>query len=204
MYKRLSNPSLSKSFFLFGARGTGKSSWLQQRFSEENNLWIDLTNPDIERRYARRPSILLDEWQTLSANLKDKGQPPWVIIDEVQKIPAILDVAHAGIQRHKIKFALTGSSARKLKRGAANLLAGRASTFHMHPLTWKELGTDFNLDSYLEWGGLPEVWTTPDKWDKHLFLESYARTYLKEEIQVEQLVRKIEPFRAFIDVVGTS
>ena len=127
-YARTISIRKSKSFFLFGARGTGKSTWLQEAFRATEHLWIDLTNPDVERRYIRRPALILDEWKNLvqAKKISDSGELPWVVIDEVQKIPAILDVAHTGIQHHKIRFALTGSSARKLKRGAANMLAGRA------------------------------------------------------------------------------
>src|SRR5262245_32252804 len=133
MYSRLLNISKTQSFLLFGARSTGKSTWLQEAFDEEQHLWVDLTNPDVERRYARRPAILLDEWKTKVGHLPKGAATPWIVVDEVQRIPAILDVAHTGIQRHNIRFALTGSSARKLRRGAANLLAGRAHTFRMHP-----------------------------------------------------------------------
>jgi predicted AAA+ superfamily ATPase len=132
------------SFFLFGARGTGKSTWLQESFMPDDHLWIDLTNPKEERRYSRKPEILLDEWHDFTKSRRTKSATkPWIVIDEVQKIPAILDVVHVGIQRHKIKFELTGSSARKLKRGAANLLAGRALTYRMHPFTYSELGGAF-------------------------------------------------------------
>jgi predicted AAA+ superfamily ATPase len=203
-YQRTLSGQKSKSFFLFGARGTGKSTWLQEAFDATEHLWIDLTNPDVERRYIRRPALILDEWKKLAQTraLNHSGSLPWVVIDEVQKIPAILDVAHTGIQRHKIQFALTGSSARKLKRGAANMLAGRAQTFHMYPLTYVELGDRFDLDSYLHWGGLPEVQEGEDLEDRRQFLRSYQATYLREEIQIEQLVRRIEPFRMFLDVVG--
>lgn len=192
------------SFFLFGARGTGKSTWLQGRFSQENHFWIDLTNPKQERRYARRPEILLEEWKVfLDSRPKDsQEEEPWIIIDEVQKIPSILDVVHLGIQRYKIKFALTGSSARKLKRGAANLLAGRALTYRMHPLTYVELSSAFRFEDYLHWGGLPMIYGMADADDRRRYLSSYVDTYLREEIQIEQLVRKIEPFRMFLDVVG--
>ena len=203
-YERSITIRKSKSFFLFGARGTGKSTWLQQAFSELDHLWIDLTDPDVERRYSRRPGLLLDEWKKLAElrPTKDPALAPWIVIDEVQKIPAILDVAHTGIQRHKIRFALTGSSARKLKRGAANMLAGRAQTFHMYPLTFVELGKQFDLDDFLHWGGLPEVQGSNHLDDRRQFLRSYQTTYLREEILIEQLVRRIEPFRMFLDVVG--
>ena len=206
MIRRIVNPSKKLSFFLFGARGTGKSTWLQESFSADRHLWIDLTNPREERRYARRPEILLDEWRDLQkTRASDLGQPNddcWVVIDEVQKIPSILDAVHVGIQRHKIKFALSGSSARKLKRGAANLLAGRAISYRMHPFLYSELGDEFRLNDYLHWGGLPMIYGIESPSDRKKYLASYVDTYLREEIQIEQLVRKIEPFRMFLDVVG--
>ena len=206
MIRRIVNPSKTLSFFLFGASGTGKSTWLQGSFPADRHLWIDLTNPREGRRYARRPEILLDEWRDLQkTRASDFGQPNddcWVVIDEVQKIPSILDAVHFGIQRHKIKFALSGSSARKLKRGAANLLAGRAISYRMHPFLYSELGDAFRLDDYLHWGGLPMIYGIESPSDRKNYLASYVDTYLREEIQVEQLVRKIEPFRMFLDVVG--
>jgi len=203
MIHRILNPSKSLSFFIFGARGVGKSTWLQGEFSQDNHLWIDLTDPQNERRYARKPEIFLSEWKEMVSTLDPVAQKNvWIIIDEVQKIPAILDAVHTGIQRHKIKFALTGSSARKLKRGAANLLAGRALTYHMHPLTVEELGSAFKLESYLQWGGLPLLLEIENQSDRQKYLMSYVDTYLREEIQMEQLVRKMEPFRMFLDVVG--
>jgi uncharacterized protein len=203
MILRSFNISKKHSFFLFGARGTGKSTWLQSNFIESDHFWIDLTDPKTERRYARRPEILLEEWKSY-VNLKGKinGPEPWIVIDEVQKIPQILDVVHVGIQRHKIKFALTGSSARKLKRGAANLLAGRALSYNMHPFTYLELGNRFVQQDYLNWGGLPMISEIDNDSDKKKYLDSYVDTYIREEIQIEQLVRKIEPFRMFLDVIG--
>lgn len=204
MIHRIVNPWKTFSFFLFGARGTGKSTWLQEAFLPDDHLWIDLTNPKEERRYARRPEILLDEWRdfTKSHAMKSAAAEPWIVIDEVQKIPEILNVVHLGIQRHKIKFALTGSSARKLKRGAANLLAGRALTYRMHPFTYAELGESFRFEDYLQWGGLPMIQGLNHSDDRRRYLSSYVDTYLREEIQIEQIVRKIEPFRMFLDVVG--
>ena len=203
MFRRTINPPKKMSFFLFGARGTGKSTWLQEAFKLDEHLWLDLTNPKEERRYARRPEILLDEWHEFKKSQSSKSSSePWVIIDEVQKIPEILNVVHLGIQRHKMKFALAGSSARKLKRGAANLLAGRALTYRMHPFTYSELGDSFQLDEYLHWGGLPIIHGLDSSDVRRKYLTSYVDTYLREEIQIEQIVRKIEPFRMFLDVVG--
>lgn len=116
MIRRMIKPSKKLSFFLFGARGVGKSTWLQNEFVRDEHLWIDLTDPQVERRYSRKPEILLSEWNELkSRSNASQTSGIWVVIDEVQKIPSILDAVHIGIQRHKIKFALTWSSARKLK-----------------------------------------------------------------------------------------
>ncbi len=201
-YRRLLKTSKSQSFLLLGARSTGKSTWLQETFDESQNLWVDLTDPEAERRYARRPGILLEEWKAKVERSQSDQPKPWIVVDEVQKVPGILDVAHTGIQRHGICFALTGSSARKLRRGSANLLAGRAHTFRMHPFSYRELGATFDLEQCLHWGGLPSIYGNIADADRRRTLDAYVTTYLREEIQIEQLVRKVEPFRMFLDVVG--
>lgn len=124
------------------------------------------------------------------------------MIDEVQKIPKLLDVVHKSIEEFKSLFALTGSSARKLKRGKANLLAGRAFVHHLFPLTHTELEKQFDLDFVLSWGSLPLILQLNDDVERARFLRSYTQTYLKEEIQVEQVVRKLEPFRHFLEVAA--
>ncbi|MBI2339831.1 MAG: AAA family ATPase [Deltaproteobacteria bacterium] len=123
MFNRLLTIRKNNSFFLFGARGTGKSTWLSQEFASIPHLYIDLLNPDEEEKFSKNPGSLLAQIEGM-----DKKNP-WVIIDEIQKVPKLLDVAHLCIEKHKTLFALTGSSARKLKRGNANLLAGRAFMF---------------------------------------------------------------------------
>jgi len=193
------------SILLLGPRGTGKSSLIRGCFKEDKKtLWIDLLDPALEELYVQNPSRLGEE---ITA-----GKYRTVVIDEVQKCPALLNVAHRFIESSGVQFVLTGSSARKLRRGAANLLAGRAFSFQLSPLTHRELGDRFNLQEALEFGTLPKLFfpsgaTAPRqiKWsteEKVLFLQSYARTYLKEEIQVEQLVRKVEPFRGFLRVAA--
>lgn len=184
------------SFFLLGPRGTGKSTLLRSwrktlGTAESATLFLDLLDPDLEARYSVRPALLREE---IEANKKLK----WVILDEVQKIPTLLDVAHWAIEARKIHFALTGSSARKLKRGRGNLLAGRAFNFQLDSLTHRELAKNFDLDEALRWGTLPTLLELPKNEDKVRYLTSYAQTYLKEEIQVEQLVRRIERFRQFL------
>jgi len=198
MYRRTLNVSLNNSFFLFGPRGTGKSTFLSNIFKNKSVMWIDLLDPSLELEYSIRPNLIIERYSSL------EPKPEWVVIDEVQKVPAVLNIVHLGIEKYNIKFALTGSSARKLKKGAANLLAGRAFVFNLYTLTYAELSSDFNLESVLSWGTLPKIYQFNDIKDKSRFLKSYTLTYLKEEIQSEQIVRKIEPFRRFLDVAGQS
>lgn len=192
--RRAINILSSQSFFLFGARGTGKTSLLRNLFANENVLWIDLLSPVDERRYADNPERLSEELS------KSAPLPAWVVIDEVQKVPKLLDVVHHEIESRKLKFALTGSSARKLKRGGANLLAGRAFMYNLYPLTAWELGEQFDLESCVLWGGLPRLLSLSTTEEKQLYLKSYVDTYLREEILLEQLIRNVVPFRKFLDV----
>jgi uncharacterized protein len=152
MFDRLFNNPKSLSFFLFGARGTGKSTLLQQLFKPEEVIWFDLLDRDLENRLARNPRDLTDE---INLALKGNSKKKWVVIDEVQKIPTLLDAVHREIELKRVRFALTGSSARKLKRGGANLLAGRALENRLYPLTHRELKEAFDLDFVLRWGSLP-------------------------------------------------
>jgi len=197
MIHRMINISKSNSFFLFGARGTGKSTFLNHTFDKNKTVWINLLNLDEEARLQNRPMSLADQL----AQIPPHSPIQWVIIDEVQKLPPLLDVVHQEIEKGRFLFALTGSSARKLKRGAANLLAGRAFTFALYPLTHRELGSQFDLNSVLTWGSLPKVFSLTES-DRSDYLRTYVNTYLKEEIQAEQIVRKIAPFRAFLDVAA--
>jgi uncharacterized protein len=198
MYRRLNSLINSNSFFLFGARGTGKSTLIRDHLKNERFLEIDLLDP-----------VQAEEAMFALGELKAKidfavAEKRWVFIDEVQKVPKILDVVQSCIDRSKGKFVLSGSSARKLKRGAANLLAGRAYTFRLYPLTSLELGAVFDLDQHLRFGGLPHVWNTHDITERVLFLRSYVTTYLKEEIAEEQIVRKLEPFSRFLQVAAQA
>jgi len=186
----------SQSFFLFGARGTGKSTLLRTFLPPRKALWLDLLAPDQEAFFAEAPQRLS---QRISAM---KTKPEWVVIDEVQKIPKLLDVVHAEIEQRKIKFALTGSSARRLKRGGVNLLAGRAFVNHLFPLTFVELGDRFRLDDALAWGTLPFVVNHPSRVERKAFLQAYVDTYLKEEILQEQVLRNVVPFRKFLAIAS--
>ena len=156
---------------MFGARGTGKSTLLKELFNPKDVLWINLLDQRQEFELSSNPDSILEKWAA--------QKPSWIIIDEVQKIPRLLDVAHRGIEDHKIKFALTGSSARKLKRGSANLLAGRAASYTLSPFSALELGKKFDLSQALSTGMLPRLWTELDNnEDRIRALYSYVDTYL--------------------------
>ncbi len=196
MVNRIIQFSGKNSFFLFGPRGTGKTHLLKKRYASDGHWYIDLLNPELVRKYLLQPSVLVQE---LAAR---KPVPEWVIIDEVQKVPALLDLIHQRIESDKQKFILSGSSARKLKRGAANLLAGRAFVYNLYPLTAKEIGDGFDLEEALNWGTLPKLLDLPDKQDKKEYLRAYANTYLREEILQEQIIRNLVPFQRFLSVAA--
>jgi uncharacterized protein len=201
MLKRIFNPPKSHSFFLFGARGTGKSTLLRSLFDLNDRsriMSLDLLDPTIDKTLSGHPERLLEMVAAC------KTVPEWIIIDEIQKVPKLLDVVHKLIFEKKIKFALTGSSARKLKRDSANLLAGRAFSFYLYPLSFVELKERFVLNEVLAYGSLPEMLFLENELDKKRYLLSYVQTYVKEEILVEQLVRNIDPFRAFLEVAAQS
>jgi predicted AAA+ superfamily ATPase len=197
MVERLVNPLKTSSFFLFGARGTGKSTFLRNYFPNDDSvLWIDLLNPEEEDRYARNPL-------ELAGNLDvTPGKIRWVVLDEIQKVPKLLDVVHSKIESSETRFAMTGSSARKLKREGTNLLAGRAFVYNLYPLTHRELGDRFNLDASLMYGSLPGLLRFDSGEEKMAFLRAYALTYLKEEIWGEHIVRKLDPFRKFVEIAA--
>ena len=192
MYPRHINLSKKRSFFLFGARATGKTTLLKSLFSEEEAFILDLLNPR-----------LLEELQAYPERLESYIRPHLkqdkvIIIDEVQRVPALLDVVHQLIQAENAIFGLTGSSARKLRRGSTNMLAGRASVYNLYPLLFNEVGQDFCLHSALEWGTLPELVTLQEDSERILFLQAYTDTYVQEEIVAEQIIRKLPPFRRFL------
>ncbi len=196
MFHRILRFSKNNSFFLFGAPGTGKTFLLKKHFSNSVSLYIDLLDPDENETFSLRPKTLVERL----AAAPDTTQ--WVIIDEIQKIPKLLDLVHQQIESSTFKFALSGSSARKLKHGGANLLAGRAFVYSLFPLTAHEIGSRFSLQSTLEWGTLPGIFALNNKKDKQNFLRTYAHTYLREEIIQEQIVRKLDPFRRFLNVAA--
>lgn len=201
MFPRLSKPLLSNSFFMFGARGAGKSTLVQSLMPRATTYSIDLLNPEDDERLRRNPQVLIAEVRGRAEAIE------WVLIDEVQKVPALLDVVQLLLEnaatRH-IKFALTGSSARKLKLAGANLLAGRAYLNELYPLTHLELGSQFDLDAALNWGTLPKLVGLTDDLSKQEYLRTYARVYVKEEIWDERLVHNLDPFRKFIEIAAQT
>jgi len=195
MIQRLIRLPKSNSFFLFGPRGTGKSTVLKTSPFLKPALYIDLLQPESEAQYSLRPGLLTEQ-------VADFTKGRWVVIDEIQKVPKLLNEVHRLIEDQRINFALSGSSSRKLKRGGANLLAGRAFVYALHPFTHRELGDAFKLDSVLAWGALPRLYEFNNDEDRARHLRAYVHTYLKEEIQVEQLVRKLDPFRLFLPIAA--
>lgn len=196
MFPRSLNLIKSNSFFLFGARGVGKSTLLESYFANDHVLLIDLLNSEILAQLQARPDRLRD--------MVSQAGKEWVVIDEIQKVPQLLDEVHSLIEGSKQKFALTGSSARKLKRGSANLLAGRAFVFNLFPLTHIELGSEFKLEQVLTYGSLPKIFELQSPREKNLFLKAYGETYLKEEILIEQLIRNLPPFRKFLALAAAQ
>jgi len=196
MFPRLRHFSHKQSFFLFGPRGTGKSTLLKKRFEHHKCLWLDLLDAEVEDRFLRNPSELYAIVKALPK------ETVYVIIDEIQKVPRLLDEVHRLIEETDKIFILTGSSTRRLKHGGANLLAGRAFVYHLYALSSFETKNTFDLDKALNWGTLPKIFAFEDDNQKNEFLRSYADTYLKEEIWNEQVIRKLQPFRRFLEVAA--
>ena len=182
----------AETFFLWGPRQIGKTTLLHQAYPDA--VWIDLLKADEYRRYVERPELLREE-------LIVGQRPAQVVIDEVQKVPALLDEVHWLHERQKIRFALCGSSARKVRRGAANLLGGRAVRYELHGLTGTEIGKGFDLVRMLNHGYLPTHYES-DRPER--LLASYVGDYLKEEVAAEGLVRNLPVFSAFLNAAALS
>lgn len=186
-----------ENLFLFGPRGVGKTTYIKNLPYFQQATYINLLTAAEENRFLRNP----DELAVIAHALKKERTR--IVIDEVQKIPKLLDVVHNLIETvPQVKFILTGSSARKLKHGGANLLAGRAFVYHLSAFTFIEAAEQFDLDRALRWGMLPKIFEYPDEESKKKYLEAYVNTYLKEEIWAEQFIRKLDPFQYFLQVAA--
>ncbi len=178
------------SFFLFGPRGTGKSTWLEKQFPDAHG--IDLLEEARYQAYLAEPGLLADELRALR-----KGST--VVLDEIQRLPFLLNEVHRQIENAGLRFVLCGSSARKLKASGVNLLGGRAVRRFMHAFVPEEIGPSFDLDEALRWGTLPVVFSAGNRRD---VMEAYVQMYLREEIQAEALVRNLPGFARFLPVAA--
>ena len=179
-----------QSFFLFGMRGVGKSTWARQAFPDAHRF--DLLDEGLFQSYLRDPRLFGRELLRIPA-----GKP--VVVDEVQRLPALLNEVHRFIESHGLRFVLLGSSVRKLKQAGTNLLAGRALRRVMFPLLPQELGANFDLAEVLRFGSLPVIWQSSAKAES---LDAYVQMYLKQEIQAEALVRNLPGFARFLPVAA--
>lgn len=191
MYSRLIQPPKQKSFFLFGPRGTGKTTWVKAAFP--GAVYLDLLAAELFNDLLANPQRL--------GNYIPKRYAGQVIIDEIQRIPELLHEVHRLIETTNIAFVLTGSSARKLRKKGHNLLGGRALTYFMHPLTAHELGADFDLTRSLCFGQLPSSYREADP---KQYLESYATSYIEQEVFQEGLTRNLSAFARFLETASFS
>lgn len=193
MYKRLFDvkSKLDEGMFLFGARQTGKSTLLKERFKGE--IYYDLLDPELRKFFKRNPNALKEA-------LKDKPSGTLVIIDEIQKVPELLDIVHSLMVGNGLWFILSGSSARKLKKSGANTLGGRAIPETLYPLVWPEV-TDFQLDRAVQNGMIPRHYMVEDATKR---LKGYVEVYLNEEIREEGEVRELDAFERFMEIAAIS
>ncbi len=199
MLNRSINLPKTNTFFLFGARQTGKTTLLRKCFSADSTKIFNLLLGEEYTRLIAKPSLFREEVLALPATISH------VLVDEVQRVPELLNEVHELINQNcPQKFILTGSSARKLKRNKANLLAGRALNYRLFPLTYFELGRLFDLDSVLRFGGLPPVYLSSDGAERARLLRSYLEVYLHEEIEAEALSRNIGGFIRFLSVAAQT
>lgn len=193
MFKRILKLPLNgdNSIFLFGPRGTGKTSYLKEHL--EDALYLDLLDYTVYSPLFANPTRL--------ENLIAPDYKGWIVIDEVQRIPELLNEVHRLIEHKGLKFVLTGSSARSLRKAGTNLLAGRALTYKMHPLIVQEVGNKFDMSEVVKYGLLPSVIGHPDP---KKYLESYVQTYIREEVIQEGLTRNVGAFTRFLEVASFS
>ncbi len=189
MYSRILKKPIS-STLLLGPRGTGKSTWIRENFPEATSYDFLDTNETL--RLSKEPNLLYQELQTLS-----KGD--WVVLDEVQKVPALLDEVQRLIEEKGLNFLLCGSSARKLKKSGANLLAGRALLCQFFPFVSHEVNYNFEIAKIIQYGLLPMAFNASDP---ESYLKTYAQVYLQEEIKNEALTRNIGDFARFLEIAA--
>ncbi|MBL8023768.1 MAG: ATP-binding protein [Elusimicrobia bacterium] len=189
MLNRLLSPPRA-SAFLFGPRGTGKSTWLKAQGPK--GISYDLLDAQKSLRLGKEPGLLYRE-------LVGKKPGSWIILDEIQKVPSLLDDVHRLMEEKHFRFLMSGSSARKLRRGAANLLGGRAIPLSLFPLVSRELGHRFDVERALRFGTLPLSWHSEDP---ATFLRGYTQTYLQEEVKSEALTRNLGGFARFLEVAA--
>jgi len=185
-----------KSHFLFGPRGTGKTFLAREQLGGKA-IFCDLLHSDTYLTLATSPSNLED---MVYDQITRPGDSVLIVIDEVQRLPPLLNEVHRLIESKGWRFLLTGSSARKLHRRGVNLLAGRAWNQNLHPLTWKEI-PDFDLERHLRYGGLPAVYLSREPQEE---LQGYVANYIAQEIQMEGLVRKIPQFSRFLKAAALT
>lgn len=193
MYKRIFDieNQLDEAMFLFGGRQVGKSTLLKERF--QGAIYYDLLKSDLRRRLRRNPELFRNA-------LMKEPEGTLVVVDEIQKVPDLLDEVHLLMFEKHLKFILSGSSARKLKKEGANTLGGRAAKRTLYPLVWPEI-PDFNIDHAVQNGMIPPHYAVKDATDR---LEGYVDLYLREEIQEEALVQNIDNFTRFMEVAAVS
>ena len=196
MYTRVFKPP-NRSFFLLGPRGTGKTTWL--KFHYKNAVFYDLLDYSTYLRLLKDPSLFKKELSILNKKTT-------IVIDEVQRLPRLLDDVHyfLSLRNNPLRFILSGSSARKLRSRSANLLAGRASQRFLYSLVYAEHQSTTSIHELLKYGSLPEVLSLKKPEDKVEFLEAYVNIYLREEIQQEALVKNIESFSRFLDIAAIT
>ncbi|MBI3615389.1 MAG: ATP-binding protein [Candidatus Omnitrophica bacterium] len=197
MINRIIDLPKRESFFLFGPRQTGKSTLIETRYTE--SIWkVDLLLSDLFLKYSKDPSLFRKEAET-----KIREGIHTLFIDEIQRVPLLLNEVQALMRDPGCQFILTGSSARKLRRGGANLLGGRAVERHLFPFVYGEIEKQFDLEDALLFGTLPPVIGREQK-DRIDFLTTYVHTYLREEIQAEGIVRNLGGFSRFLDIAASQ
>jgi predicted AAA+ superfamily ATPase len=196
MYTRRGDPP-DRSFVLLGPRGTGKTTWLRAKLP--GATWFDLLRDEVLVELLREPG-------SFSRRVEGLREGSWVVVDEVQRLPAILDEVQEimGRRGHRWRFALTGSSARRLSRGGVNLLPGRVVNRRFHPLVMDELGAGMDIGALLAHGGLPAVASAGTARDRSDLLDAYVQNYLLQEVRAEAVVKRLDPFVRFLEVAALA